>query len=522
MRSADGSQSGKRLCNFPSFEYVLAKLLSCGRHTVTNQLPRLTAGIAGLDTILGGGFIEGASYIIQGQPGAGKTILANQVAFSAVTVGRKVLYVTLLAESHDRLFQSLGTLDFFDKAQLGVSISYVSVFQTLRDSGLSALVELLRRETKRQGATLLVFDGLLNARDRANTDLDVKTFVAEVQSQAAFVGCTVLFLTSARVTTESPEHTMVDGVIELHEEVAGVRAVRRLRVRKSRGSAALGGYHQYDITTAGMRAYPRLEAELAVPSVDDVPGDTRIASSVAGLDALLGGGLPCGSTTLLYGPTGSGKTSLGLSFLSGASAEEPALHFGFYETPQRLEAKAKALGVDLQRPLAAGALEMIWQPMTENLVDKLGYRLLEAVRRRGVKRLFIDGLGGFERAAVYPPRLVEFFAALTNELRALGVTTLASWELRDIFGPKVEAPGTDVSSLIDNLIMVRNVEIQSRYKRVISVLKVRDGALIPVLHEIVFGNSGLEIALPLEPVAGAATGVAEPLAAPEVSEPKKV
>lgn len=161
---------------------------------MTQSLSRIISGVDGLDEVLGGGLVEGASYIVQGQPGAGKTIMANQVAFANVRAGRKVLYITLLAETHDRLFQVLGTLDFFDRSQLGITISYVSVFQTLRDNGLSAVVELVRKEIARQGATLLVFDGLLNARDRADSPLDVKTFVAEIQSQAAFVGCSVLFL----------------------------------------------------------------------------------------------------------------------------------------------------------------------------------------------------------------------------------------------------------------------------------------------------------------------------------------
>ncbi|MGK9055405.1 AAA family ATPase [Neorhizobium petrolearium] len=462
----------------------------------------------GLDTILGGGLVEGASYIVQGHPGAGKTIFSNQVAFANLSRGGKVLYVTLLAETHERLFQALGTLDFFDRAQLGTSISYVSVFQTLRDEGLSAVVSLIRQEIARQGATLLVFDGLLNARDRADTNLDVKTFVAEVQSQAAFVGCTVLFLTSTRIAEGSPEHTMVDGVIELHNELVGVRSVRRLQVKKSRGSAGLGGYHQFEITTAGLAAYPRMEAILSTATVEDQPGSAQIATGTTGFDALFGGGLPESSVTLVFGPSGCGKTSLGINFLSQASEEERALHFGFYETPARLLKKARALGVDLDTPLKSGALDVIWNPMTENLLDKLGHRLLDAVRSRGVKRLLIDGLGGFERAAIYPPRLVEFFAALTNEIRALGVTTIATWELRDLFGPTVTAPGPEISSLLDNLVMLRQVEISSRYKRTISVLKVRDKEFEPVIHELGFGSNGLSVIAPLVPVTGATTGVA--------------
>jgi circadian clock protein KaiC len=461
----------------------------------------------GLDQVLGGGLVEGASYIIQGSPGAGKTILSNQIAFTSAASGRKVLYVTLLAETHDRLFQSLGTLDFFDRSRLGMSISYVSVFQTLRDEGLSAVVSLLRKEINRQGATLLVFDGLLNARDRADTVLDVKSFVAEVQSQAAFVGCTVLFLASTRVADDSPEHTMVDGVIELYDELAGVRTVRRLQVKKSRGSAALGGYHQFEITSRGVEIFPRLELAFATPSTEDYSETPKLASGVAGLDELLGSGLPAGSVTLLFGPSGSGKTSLGLNFLNAASDGEPALHYGFYETPGRICSKARALGIDLDRHIRSGTLQIMWNPMVENLLDKLGHRLLAEVKRIGAKRLFLDGLGGFERAAISPSRLVEFFAALTNELRARGVTTIATWELRDLFGPTVTAPGSEISSLLDNLVMLRQVEIDSQYKRTISVLKVRDSAFKPVIHEVVIGNKGLTVGLPLQPMIGASTGL---------------
>jgi RecA-superfamily ATPases implicated in signal transduction len=478
---------------------------------VTQSLSRIISGVDGLDEVLGGGLVEGASYIVQGQPGAGKTIMANQVAFANVRAGRKVLYITLLAETHDRLFQVLGTLDFFDRSQLGITISYVSVFQTLRDNGLSAVVELVRKEIARQGATLLVFDGLLNARDRADSPLDVKTFVAEIQSQAAFVGCSVLFLASTRFADDSPEHTMVDGVIELHEEVPGVRAVRRLQVKKSRGSPALGGLHQFEITSSGLTVYPRLEAALQTPSVEDEPTLATIHSGVDGLDEVLGGGLPARSVTLLFGPSGAGKTAIGLSFLAKASKDEPALYFGFYETPARLRAKARALGVDIEQHLDAGDLEIVWKPMTENLLDKLGHQLLQAVGRRNVKRLFIDGLGGLQRSAVHQPRMTEFFSALTNELRALGVTTIATWELRDLFGPTLTAPGSELSSLIDNLIMLRHIEAESRYTKALSVLKVRDSSFDPAIHEVSFGNSGIRIDVPLPPVVNAATGMATPL-----------
>lgn len=455
------------------------------------RLPRIPTGIPGLDPILDGGFIEGASYIIEGQPGAGKTIFCNQVSFGHAARGGRVLYVTLLAENHQRLFQSLSTLSFFDSTRLGNGVTFVSVLGTLLDEGLPAVVDVLRKETLRQQATLLVFDGLLNARDRADNELDSKRFVAAVQNQAAFLGCTVLFLTSTRLADDSPEHTMVDGVIDLQSELAGVRSIRSLRVRKSRGSPALGGCHQFEITADGVTVYPRIEAAYASPTRPDAPAPTAVASGIDGFDALIGGGLPSQSVTLLLGPSGVGKTSFGLSFLSAASEEMPGLHFGFYETPDRLLLKARSLGVPLDRLVAAGALEILWHPLGENLLDSLGHRLLEAVRRRGVRRLLIDGLGGFERAAVQKERIVEFLATLTNELRAQGVTAIATWEMRDLFASNLHAPIPEISSILDNLMVLRMVRLQASYKRMLSVLKIRDCPVDPAIHEVVLGVCGL-------------------------------
>jgi len=452
------------------------------------ELHRLTSGIDGLDRILAGGFISGASYIIQGQPGAGKTILSNEIAFAHVAGGGRVLYVTLLAESHERLFQSLDPFAFFDRTHLGSAITYVSVFQTLRDEGLDAVVKLLRRETKRQAATLLIFDGLLNARDRADTEFDVKTFVAEVQGQAAFVGCTVLFLTSSNVSEVNPEHTMVDGVIELKDTLAGVRTVRELRVRKSRGSRAVGGLHKFEITDAGVTVYPRIEA---LPAIANAPAlaPGRVGTGVAGLDDMLGGGPPAGTVTLLAGPTGSGKTTLGLHFLSQASEAEPALHFGFFETPDRLRAKAAALGITLAEE--GTALEMQRIALGDNILDKLAYQLLDHVRSRGVKRLFIDGLGGFERASVHRPRLVEFFASLMDQLRLGGVTTLATWELRELVGTDVSAPISEISAILDNMVLLRLIEEDHRLIRTVAVQKMRDSHFDSAVHALDFASGGL-------------------------------
>lgn len=460
---------------------------------MTQSLTRVESRIPGLDTVLCGGLIRGASYIVQGSPGAGKTILANQLAFAQAGRGERVLYVTLLAESHDRLFQSLSTFDFFDADCVGRDIVYISLFQVLKQDGLSALVLALRKELARQRCTTLVLDGLLIAKDKAESALDVKTFVAELQSHAAFTGCTVLFLTSARVDDGSPEHTMVDGVIQLKEELVGIRTVRRLRVSKSRGSPGLGGLHQYEISSSGVRVYPRLEAVHGRPSKAEPVADARVHSCVAGFDALIQDGLPPASVTLLMGPPGSGKTTFGLSFLAGATKEEPGLWFGFYESAERLIAKANALALPIASLVASDAVSVIWNPLTENLLDGLGHQLLAAVRARKVRRVVIDGLAGFERAAVHPARMVEFYAALTNELRALGVVTIATFEMHNLLAAHRGEPLPEFTSLMDNLVQLRHAEQGEIPDRIITVLKIRDSTFDHGSFEAAIGPGGMTV-----------------------------
>lgn len=477
---------------------------------MAQALRRLVTGIDGLDALLQGGLVAGASYIIQGPPGAGKTILANQLACGHVRGGGRVLVATLLSESHERLFQYLATLEFFDPALVGDPIQFVSAFDTLEQEGLDAVVRLLRQEIARQQASLLIVDGVLNARVRAETALDTKKFVSELQGHAAFAGCTVLLLTSARLDEGSPEHTMVDGVIELGEQLFGSRAVRHIQLRKTRGSAALSGRHECLIDETGMHVYPRLESLFSHPSQAGSATLERIRSGVATLDEMLGGGLATGSVSLLIGPSGIGKTSLGLAFLGASSPQAPGLHFGFYETPERLCIKAASLGYDFAAMEQAGILQLCWQPTTEGLLDQVGARLLERVEAQGSKRVLIDSLGAFSRLAIDPARLNAFFRALVGELRARDVSVMLTWEMRDIFGAEISAPAPDLSSIVDNLMLMRFVELDSQLRRMLSILKVRDSHHDPALHELLIGPQGITLRKAFEGACGVLSGTPVP------------
>lgn len=457
------------------------------------QLKRLQTGVPGLDTLLKGGLVAGASYILQGRPGSGKTILANQLAFNHVRHGGRALVITLLSETHERLFKYLSTLSFYRPDYVGQQIQFVSAFDTLESEGLDAVVRLVRREISRQKATVLVIDGLLNARSRAGSETDTRKFIAELQGHAAFAGCTVLFLTSSRLDDGSPEHTMVDGVIELGEELIGCRSVRRIQLRKTRGSGALSGVHECLIGDDGLVIYPRLEALHSRPSALDGSDMTRLTSGIPALDKMLGGGLPQGSVTLTMGPSGVGKTQFGLRFLAASTPEAPGLHFGFHETPDRTRLKAQALGLDFAAMQASGALHLAWQPIREALLDSLGARLIALVDRHKAKRVLIDSLGGMARSANNPARLTEFFSALMGELRARGVLVFATSEIHGLLSPEIDAPSADLSSTVDNVLLMRFVEHEHELKRVLSTLKMRDSPYDASLVQIVLEGHQVEL-----------------------------
>jgi len=458
-------------------------------------LERVPTGIPGLDTVLRGGFLKAGIYIVRGEPGTGKTIFGNQFCFNHVAAGHRAIYVTLLAETHDRMMQHMQTMSFFEPSRIPDGLYYINGFRVLEEDGIRGFIDLLRREIRTHNATLLVLDGLVVTEEASGSDRDFRKFIHELQAHISIESCTALLLTNGRRNEYHPEHTMVDGVIELHDVLFGMQAERELEVRKLRGTDALRGRHSFRITDGGIVVYPRLEALLARPSADDEWPDERCATGVSQLDAMLGRGIPRGTATLVLGASGAGKTSLGLHFLSQSSAQEPGLLFGFYEMPLRLRQKAAHIGIKLDGLIEQGHLEILWHPPTEDILDALGNRLLKVVRRRGVKRLVIDGLLGFQEiAADRPHRIGRFLTALANELRVLKVTTLYTAETRNLIGAVMEGPTIGLSTIAENLILLRYVEMRAQLRRLISVVKMRDSDFDSSLREFRITSTGIELA----------------------------
>lgn len=459
---------------------------------------RVPSGVEGLDSILHGGFLRGGIYIVQGQPGSGKTILGNQLCFNHARRGGKALYVTLLAESHARMLMHIGGLQFFDAGAIPERVYYISAFPELESNGISGLMHLLRKEVRAHGADLLVLDGLVAAESYAGSDMAIKKFIHELQAQAAMQDCTMFLLTSSGPTFVTPEHTMVDGVVELSTRMSGWRAERDLQVIKCRGGGYLRGRHAYRIGDEGLVVFPRTEARLARPPTRARHEPGGLHTGLPQLDQMTGGGLPRHSTTMLIGPAGCGKTTLGLQFLGECSAGEPGLHLSFYDSDAALEQKIAELRLKVGPLVAAGTVELMWQPTTEALVDEACLALLDNIRRRGVRRLFIDGYEGFQKLADDPARVGHIFAALSAELRALGVTTVFTAQTEGLLGTETGVPLSglslrNASSLAENIIVMRFVEHGVDLHRLVSVIKARQNRIDSRLRMFEIGPGGLAI-----------------------------
>jgi circadian clock protein KaiC len=473
---------------------------------------------------LNGGFLRGGIYFISGQPGTGKTILSNQIAFNHVASGGRVVFVSILSETHARMFSHLSSLSFFNLDHVGDSLYYISGYGTVQKEGLKGLLALLQGAVRDNKATLLIIDGTLTAEAFSPSEVEFKEFIHRLQAFSDAYGCTVLLLSSTtnnerevRAADHIAGQTTVDGLIHLTNRLIGLKQGRELHVQKFRGTSFLGGVHTLQITADGVQVYPRVEAMVARGLRANGTGKadrTRLAFGVEQLDGMLRGGVLSGSSTVLLGPPGSGKTLLGMTFLAeGARQGEQGLYFGLNEPPSQAIDAADEIGLDFSGLVEQGWISMIWQPALEGSLDVLAHELFTAVREGSVRRLFIDGLDGPEDMNDHSERIPLFFTALMGELRNMGVTTVTTVELSALFGPTTDIPIEGVSARVENIIFLRYVEMKSELQRIISILKTRRSSHEGTIREFKITDEGITVGNKFELAEGILTGVARTLRA---------
>jgi len=302
-----------------------------------------------------------------------------------------------------------------------------------------------------------------------------------------------------RTGTFRPERTMVDGIIELSDDMIGFRPARHLRISKMRGTDPVRGQHTVEISNRGVQIHQRFETRTAKQFPAEERARTeqrgRQVFGVPGLDAMLHGGVADRSTTMVLGPTGSGKTILGLQFVAaGAAVGEPSLYFGFYEQPDDLALKALRIGIDTGAEPARSLVTLKWHRSAEASVDILGGRLMDEIERTGARRLFLDGMQAFQRAIDAPERISDVLATMVEELHRRRVLFAYTVETPQAVGPEIEIPLESASQITNNIIVLRRLELGAHTHRVISVLKMRDSTFDATQREFEITDQGVVVA----------------------------
>jgi circadian clock protein KaiC len=451
---------------------------------------RMSAGNAEADHILGGGFPSNSINIIMGHPGSGKTIFAEQLIFHNADDDRPILYFTTLSEPLPKVVRYLQGFTFFDEMKLGTQVIYEDIGPDLARDGSTALIPLLKKAIQTLSPKIIVIDSFKAVHDLAPSVAERRRMVYEMTALLTAYGTTAFLLGeyNEEDILRYPEFAVADAIVELSRRRLGNRDERYFRVYKLRGSRYLEGAHAFRITNRGLDIYPRLVSPQLPEGYE--PATERVSTGVVGLDEMLDGGFWRGTTTLLAGPSGAGKTTIALQFaLEGARQGEPTLYMNFQENPTQLMRTIRALGVDLEEAQARG-LDLVYASPVELQIDSIIVDMFRRIRQGGVRRLVIDALGDLGSAATDPQRLHDYLYALVQHFAVSTITSVLNFETSgNSLTSSMQSP---MSYLSDNVLLL-TVDGEKRTRRMLRVLKTRGSAHDSRVREVEITGAGLRI-----------------------------
>ena len=473
----------------------------------------VSTGIATFDEILAGGLTRNRFYMVQGVPGSGKTTLAMQFLMEGVRAGESVLYVTLseteeeiraVADSHGWSLEGVQILEVVPSEESLSPEEQYTVFQP-DEVELSETTKAILNEVEARKPVRVVFDSLSELRLLAGSALRYRRQMLGLKQYFAGRHCTVLVLDDCTSSDDDPQlQSITHGIIELDQETPLFGSVRRrLRVVKFRGRDYAGGYHDFRIAQGGLKVFPRLVA--AKQRGRSASGS--LSSGVPALDALLGGGIERGTSTLLTGSPGTGKSTIAAQYaVEAARRGERAAMFLFDESMATLRKRLASLEMDIEPLLASGRLSIQQVDPAEMSPGELLYTVSKVATDERATVVVMDSLNGFLNAMPHDKLLNTQLHELLTHLGQQGAATLLVSVQRGLIGSNMESP-VDASYLADAVILLRYFELQGSIRGAISVLKKRSGPHERTLREFSVGAGGVRVGPSLDRFHGVLTGV---------------
>ncbi len=462
------------------------------------QDDRIQTGVRNLDEVLSGGLPIGNITVLAGAPGSGKTILSQQIAFKNATPKRRVLFFQTLSEPTAKTLRYLNNFSFFDPKKLeDGSIEFIDLGEILRSEGIGEAIKLLMSHVKRVKPTFVIIDSFKVFEDLASSNEELRKFTYEVAINLMGWECTTLLLGefNSHDLETNPLFSIADGIISLKHYSQSGEEQRFIQVIKMRGTNHSRDEHTFLISQSGLEVYAPRVTIRRLPMLDQHVGNgpLRAQIGISNLYSLLGEGIPYGSSILVSGVAGTGKTLLLLEFIYNGATKygEKGIFFSFEETTERLITNAKSMGWDIEAEIEKGNIEIIFVAQTDILVEKHLLMIKERIEKLNAKRIAIDSASIFVHK-VSDPQIVreKVFQLGTIIQNAQGIGLFAT----DIpYGSnKITRFGVE-ETVVDGVILLSSEEIGSKRERFIEIYKLRNTSHVDGKRKIKIKKGGIMI-----------------------------
>jgi circadian clock protein KaiC len=451
------------------------------------MIERIQSGHERLDTLLGGGLPANGINLIIGHPGTGKTILAEQYLFHNATEDRPGVYLSTMSEPFDKILRYGQSLTFFDTDAIGTSIFYDDLGEVVSNDGLPGVVDRVDQILKEQQPAFVVIDSFKALRSFAVDEATFRRFLHDLAGRLTAVAASSFWIGEydRNQAPDAPEFAVSDAIVALHVNRAAERELRVLQVLKLRGSGFRTGEHAYRIGPDGLDVFPRLADD--IDNASYTLGTERVSTGIPALDETIGDGYWPGAVTLIAGPTGAGKTLMGLHFLfHGANNGEPGVLATFQENPTQLARIAASFGWDFSN----SDVHLLGRSPVDLYVDEWVYELLACIEQTNARRVVIDSLGDLMFASPDDIRFRELMYSLSQRLARRGVSLMMTHESSELFRV-ARLSQIGMSHLADNVVVLQYLRAESEVKRALLVLKTRASDHHPEIREFKIRREGI-------------------------------